>query len=83
MLLSVNERYDTDERSLGELFYLIADELADITFNQSLQLLLEAMLDTVQEFFGLTDDQMNTFTQNFYDRLPEYMRSTLAVPAAA
>ena len=51
MLLSVNERYDTDERSLGELFYLIADELADITFNQSLQLLLEAMLDTVQEFF--------------------------------
>ena len=31
MLLSVNERYNTDERSLGELLCMIADELVDIT----------------------------------------------------
>ena len=83
MLLSVNERYNTDERSLGELFCMIADELADITYRQSLQLLIEAMLDTVREFFGLTEEQLKKFTNDFYNRLPEYMRSTISIPAAA
>ena len=79
----MNERYNTDERSLGELFCMIADELADITYRQSLQLLIEAMLDTVREFFGLTEEQLKKFTNDFYNRLPEYMRSTISIPAAA
>lgn len=34
MLMSVAKRKDEDERTLGELSYLMVDEAADITFNR-------------------------------------------------
>ncbi|MCD5437317.1 transposase, partial [Lactobacillus delbrueckii subsp. lactis] len=42
MFMSVEKRDDEDDRTIGELFYCMVDELADITFNHSLQILVEA-----------------------------------------
>ena len=36
MLMSVAKRNDEDIRTLGELFYFMLDEVADITFSQSM-----------------------------------------------
>ena len=36
MVLSVEKRLNEDDRTVGELFFLMADELQDITFNQSM-----------------------------------------------
>ncbi|MBT8801919.1 hypothetical protein BTI07_05110 [Lactobacillus delbrueckii subsp. bulgaricus] len=73
MFMSVEKRDDEDDRTIGELFYCMADELADITFNYSLQILMEAMFESVKEIFQPTEEQMERFTNAFISRLPKYM----------
>lgn len=51
MLMSVAKRDDEDEHTLGELFYCMINELADITFSYSLQLITDAMLASVKQVF--------------------------------
>ena len=46
MMLAVQERECVDDRSLGELFFMSIDELADITLRTSLTLIL---LEVVRE----------------------------------
>ena len=46
MLLSIEQRKDMDERSICELFYVLCDELADITYSGSLHLIVNAMLES-------------------------------------
>lgn len=77
MLMSVAKRDDEDERTLGELFYYMVDELADIAFSHSMQLITEAMLASVQKFFHASDEQIAEFTADFISRLPEYMQELL------
>ena len=36
MLLATEQRKNEDQRTLGELFFFLVDEMADITFNRSL-----------------------------------------------
>ncbi|WP_331281976.1 hypothetical protein [Lactobacillus delbrueckii] len=52
----------------------MVDELADITFNHSLQILVEAMFESVKEIFQPTEEQMERFTKAFISRLPKYMQ---------
>ena len=52
----------------------MVDELADTTFAHAMQLIVEAMLQTVREHFGLTDEQLLVFTRQFYDRLPALIK---------
>ncbi|MBT8945229.1 transposase, partial [Lactobacillus delbrueckii subsp. bulgaricus] len=52
------------------MFYCMVDELADITFNYSLQTLVEAMFESVKEIFQPTEEQMERFTNAFISRLP-------------
>lgn len=51
MILSVAKRRNGDDKTIRELFYRLMDELDDITFSQSMQIILEALLDTVMGFF--------------------------------
>lgn len=70
MFLSLQQRRNTDDRTISELFLLMVDELADIAFADALQIVVDIMLQTMQEHFGLSDDQLADFVQDFYDRLP-------------
>ena len=83
MLLSLQKRRNEDDRTIGELFLLMVDELADTTFAHAMQLIVDAMLQTVRESFGLTEAQLLDFARQFYDRLPASYRHFLQVPAAA
>lgn len=83
MILSVNHRAETDDRSIGELFWLMAAEAAEVSFNETLRLILEALLDTVREFFAVSDVQMEAFTQQFLSKLPAHLRAALGgIPAS-
>lgn len=64
MVLAVSKRDNEDERTLGELFYLMIIEIADITYHESMQSTVEAILATIQEEFHITDEQVNTFYEN-------------------
>ena len=77
MMLSMFQRENTDHRSLGELFYLYVQEVAEITFDHSMKLIIIALLSTVKEFFSLTDEQMTIFVQRFIGNLPNYLRAPL------
>ena len=60
MLLAVSKRDNEDDRTLGELFYIMISEVADITYHESMQIIVEAMLATVQEEFHIDDAQIET-----------------------
>ena len=77
MMLSVFQRANTDYRSLGELFYMYVQEVAEITFDHSMKLIMIALLTTVKEFFALTEKQMAEFVQQFISNLPVYLRAPL------
>ena len=83
MLMSVAKRDDEDGRTLGELFYFMVDEAADITFSQSMKILLDAMLASIRTVFQASEEQINTFMNDFISRLPEYMQKSLPADTAA
>lgn len=77
MLMSVTKRDDEDERTLGELFYFMVDEVADITFSQSMKILLNAMLASVRFVFRASEEQITAFTNDFIIILPKYVQKPL------
>ena len=77
MLLAIEQRQNEDKRTLGELFFFIVDEMADITFCRSLSILMDALMASLQELLKLSDDQLAAFTADFESRLPEYLRNAL------
>ena len=52
-------------------------EVADITYHESMQIIVEAMPATVQEEFHIADAQVETFYSNFMSKLPESMQRLL------
>ena len=70
MLLSLQQRNNSDEQTISELFLLMIDELADITFGHALQLIVDIMLQIIQERFGLSDEQLDQYVADFVGRLP-------------
>lgn len=77
MMLSLYQRSNTDERSLGELFWLYAAEVTELSFNQAMKLILVALLETVKEFFAVSDEQMNQFVDSFINKLPDHLQKAL------
>ena len=63
-------------------FLLMIDELADITFGHALQLIVDIMLQMVQERFGLSDEQLEEFVNEFVGRLPISYQHALRLKAA-
>ena len=77
MLLSVAKRDSEDERTLGELFYLMVSEVADLSFHESLLLVVSAMLDAVENTFQLTEMQVSMLLDRFLGNLPEHLRCSI------
>ena len=77
MILSVQQRSNTDDRTIGELFWIFTAEVAEIAYNHSLCLILQALLETVREFFHATEEQMDTFVMSFISKLPAFLQRAL------
>ena len=77
MLLAMEQRQNEDQRTLGELFFFLVDEMADITFSRSLGILMDALMASLQEILKLSDEQLTAFTADFEARLPKYLRNAL------
>lgn len=76
-LLAMEQRRNEDQRTLGELFFFLVDEMADITFSRLLGILMDALMSSLLEILKLSDEQLTAFTANFEARLPEYLRNAL------
>ena len=83
ILVSLEQRCNADERTICELFYVLHDELADITYNESLCIIVEAMLESLRIAFNITEEQLEIFTVDFINRLPKYLQASLGCILAA
>lgn len=77
MLLATEQHQNEDQRTLGELFFFLVDEMADITFSRSFSILMDALMASLQEILKLSNEQLIAFTADFEARLPEYLRNAL------
>ncbi len=77
MLLALEQRDNEDLRTLGEIFYYLVNEIADTTFAHSMQILMQAMIASMQEFLKLTETQIASFMDDFSSRLPKYLQKAL------
>jgi len=83
LMIAMEQRRTEDDRTLGEIFFFFTDELADITFGESFQIILTAMMDCIRAIFQPTEEQMELFIEMFVGRLPDYIRNSLAKAALA
>ena len=77
MMLSVAQRRNEDDKSICELFFYLADEMEDITFSQSMRIIIDALMDCVMEYFHITEQQLEEFTASFIQRLPKHIQKAL------
>ncbi|WP_343032789.1 IS4 family transposase [Anaerotalea alkaliphila] len=71
ILLAVENRKETDQRSFGELFYSVTDEMEDITLQEAMLMLMQAFLSTIEDKLSLTERQLNEFLDAFFMNLPQ------------
>ena len=79
MMLAVENRASSDKRTLGELFYLIADEMSDINWMQAFQMLMDAFLSTLADKLSLTSSQLEQFMDSFFEALPSSTKKCLGL----
>lgn len=66
-----------------KIFFFFADELIDISFGESFQIIITAMIDSVCAIFLPTEEQLKLFIDMFVGRLPNYIRNSLTKAALA
>ena len=82
-MIAMEQRRCEDNRTLGEIFFFFADELADITFGESFQIIINAMIDSICAIFQPTEEQFAVFLDMFVGHLPDYIRNSLTKAALA
>ena len=82
-MIAMEQRRCEDNRTLGEIFFFFTDELADITFGESFQIIITAMIDSVCAVFQPTEEQLELFIDMFVGRLPDYIRKSLTKAVVA
>ena len=78
----MEQRQKEGQRTLGELFFFLVDEMDEITFSISLGIMMDTLMASLQVILKLSDEQLTAFTTDFEARLPEYLRISLHPEAA-
>ena len=81
MMLTVENRQATDVRTLGEIFYLMSDELSDITWFQAFNMIIQIFMDTLSDKLSLTSEQLEQLMDSFLLALPKPFKGSLGLCA--
>lgn len=81
MMLAIENRNTTDNRTLGEIFYLISDELSDITWVEAFHMLMQIFMDTLSDKLLLTSEQLDKLMDSFLLALPNQFKGSLGLCA--
>jgi hypothetical protein len=77
IFLSLENRENLDERSIGELFMAICDELDDISFQYAFGLIVELFEYCLSDCLFLSIDRINGLLDAFYNGLPLFIKARL------
>jgi len=83
IILATQKRQNEDPRSLGELFHLCYDEMADIQFADVIALILAMFRETLNECLFLSDEQINELIERFISKLSGYFQAIFAPSTGA
>jgi hypothetical protein len=78
MLIAIEQRESEDYRSCGELFMLFYQEMQDITFIQSLSLILELFKEGMKKLLGVSEQQIQAVIEYVLAGLPVYLKRVLS-----
>jgi hypothetical protein len=62
---------------LVELFFIYYDEITDIQFLESLELILDLLRDVLEEDLFLTHKEVVQLIDNFIEQLPGFLKEKL------
>ena len=79
ILIAIEQRESKDYRSCGELFMFFCQELRDITFIQSLALVVSLFKEGMMKLLGLSEKQIHVVVDYVISALPGYLRRTLII----
>ena len=80
MMLAEN-RQVTDNRTLGEIFYLMSDELSDITWIEAFHMIIQIFMETLSDKLSLTSEQLDKLMDSFLLALPKQFKGSLGLCA--
>jgi hypothetical protein len=77
IFLALERRQNIDDRTLGELFFIMCDELNDISFAQALELIFSTIEQCMNDYLCLAKSQIKAFVEQFISCLPQYIKGRL------
>ena len=77
MMLSLESREGSDNRSLGELFLYFSDEMSDITWIQAFRMLLQMFRTILNNNTELSNDKIDELVNTFMNTLPALLKAQL------
>jgi hypothetical protein len=83
IMLAVDKRQNEDPRSMGELFFLCYDEMADHSFADVMAFILRCFHEMLQECLFLDDSEVRIMIASFIDRLSAHFKEFLPQPLEA
>jgi hypothetical protein len=80
-MLSQEARNATDDRTLGDLFYYLREELADIKLSHSLMLLVDTLRQVLSQLPLLSQEMANEIMNSFLNAIPHPIKEKLLLCA--
>lgn len=77
MFLSVLNRMEQDDRTVGGMFYALCDEMSELSFLKALQQLFELFMNTVCTELEISEETGQRLLNEFFEHLPTYIQRTL------
>ena len=77
MMLSLESREANDQRSMGEILLYFTDEMSDITWIQTFQMLLEMFRTILADNTELSEEKIDELVDAFMNTLPIVLKSRL------
>lgn len=74
IILATYKRQNEDPRALGEIFFSMYDEVADVQFSDAISVILSLLHKVLDDCFFLSDDQIKLLVQRFVNGLTGYFK---------
>jgi hypothetical protein len=78
IFLSLENRENKDDRSIGGLFFYLCEELADISFQCAFELLLTLLEQCLLDYYRIDKERVDQLVEHFIACLPSSIKNRLA-----
>ena len=81
MMIAESVRLEHDEKTWGEIFFRLCDEIKDIEYAKAVKLLIDTMIDMLRKSPVLTEVQAQMLIDQFIGALPLFLKQRLQLVA--